>query len=209
MSMGQVAEAEQQLTRVLRSPGISVDLRILASLNLAIVYLRVGRERELSDLLATLNPDGLASQSQSLKAAAFYVMGLNAFLKARFADAKRFLRETLKIANSEDLNRLTSCSLVLLGHIFYSLGSHRESMNMVTPAKQLASKIPDIQIELWATALLADLFRDEGNVVRMNESSAAHQLFQQQLLQDQCSAAAQPEHEYIHWDPLQQQQSHQ
>ena len=61
------------------------------------------------------------------------------------------------MANAEDLNRLTSCSLALLGHIFYSLGSGRESMNMVTPAMQLASKIPDIHVQLWATALLKGL----------------------------------------------------
>lgn len=58
------------------------------------------------------------------------------------------------MANAEDLNRLTSCSLVLLGHIFLSLGNHRESMNMVTPAMQLASKIPDVHVQLWATAIL-------------------------------------------------------
>jgi len=67
---------------------------------------------------------------------------------------RRYLRETLKMANAEDLNRLTSCSLVLLGHIFLSLGNNREAMNMVTPAMQLASKIPDVHIQLWASAIL-------------------------------------------------------
>ena len=67
---------------------------------------------------------------------------------------RRFLRETLKMANAEDLNRLTSCSLVLLGHIFLSLGNSRESMNMVTPAMQLASKIPDAHVQLWASSIL-------------------------------------------------------
>ena len=67
---------------------------------------------------------------------------------------RRYLRETLKMANAEDLNRLTSCSLVLLGHIFLSLGNTRESMNMVTPAMQLASKIPDIHVQLWASSIL-------------------------------------------------------
>lgn len=67
---------------------------------------------------------------------------------------RRYLRETLKMANAEDLNRLTSCSLVLLGHIFLALGNSRESMNMVTPAMQLASKIPDIHVQLWASAIL-------------------------------------------------------
>lgn len=58
------------------------------------------------------------------------------------------------MANAEDLNRLTSGSLVLLGHIFLSLGNSRESMNMVTPAMQLASKIPDVHVQLWASAIL-------------------------------------------------------
>lgn len=40
---------------------------------------------------------------------------------------RRYLRETLKMANAEDLNRLTSCSLVLLGHIFLSLGNNAVS----------------------------------------------------------------------------------
>ncbi|XP_057345544.1 MAU2 chromatid cohesion factor homolog [Manis pentadactyla] len=58
------------------------------------------------------------------------------------------------MSNAEDLNRLTACSLVLLGHIFYVLGNHRESNNMVVPAMQLASKIPDMLVQLWSSALL-------------------------------------------------------
>lgn len=33
------------------------------------------------------------------------------------------------MSNAEDLNRLTACSLVLLGHIFYVLGNHRVRRN--------------------------------------------------------------------------------
>lgn len=71
-----------------------------------------------------------------------------------FLNNRRFLRETLKMANAEDLNRLTSCSLVLLSHVFLSIGNSKESMNMVTPAMQLASKIPDIHVQLWGSAIL-------------------------------------------------------
>ena len=67
---------------------------------------------------------------------------------------RRYLRETLKMANAEDLNRLTVCALVLLGHIFLSLGNSKESMNMVNPAMQLSSKIPDTHVQLWASAIL-------------------------------------------------------
>lgn len=62
------------------------------------------------------------------------------------------------MANAEDSNRLTSCTLVLLGHIFLSLGNSQESMNMVTPAMQLASKIPDVHVQLWASAILKGEF---------------------------------------------------
>lgn len=71
---------------------------------------------------------------------------------------RRFLRETLKMANAEDLNRLTSCSLVLLSHVFLSIGNSKESMNMVTPAMQLASKIPDIHVQLWGSAILKGIY---------------------------------------------------
>ena len=34
---------------------------------------------------------------------------------------------------------------------------------MVTPAMQLAHKIPDINVQLWATALLRDLYQTCGD----------------------------------------------
>lgn len=121
---------------------------------MAIVYLRGKREADFNALHERINPESLPSHSHSLRAAAYYVQGLQAFFQGRYNEAKRYLRETLKMANAEDLNRLTSCSLVLLGHIFLSLGNSRESMNMVTPAMQLASKIPDVHVQLWASAIL-------------------------------------------------------
>lgn len=89
-----------------------------------------------------------------------YLLFINLILYFVFFVDRRYLRETLKMANAEDLNRLTSCSLVLLGHIFLSLGNSRESMNMVTPAMQLASKIPDVHVQLWASAILRGMFID-------------------------------------------------
>ncbi|KAG9350624.1 hypothetical protein JZ751_024513 [Albula glossodonta] len=124
--------------------------------NLASVYIREGnRHQELYSLLERINPDhNFPVSSHCLRAAAFYIRGLLSFFQGRYNEAKRFLRETLKMSNAEDLNRLTACSLVLLGHIFYVLGNHRESNNMVVPAMQLASKIPDMSVQLWSSALL-------------------------------------------------------
>ncbi|XP_077514835.1 mau2 sister chromatid cohesion factor [Amblyomma americanum] len=198
MSMNCMEAAEAQFNTVVRSMA-SPELRILASLNLVIVYLRCHREKELQELLARLNPDTLPSASHSLRAAAYYVHGFNAFFQARYNDAKRYLRETLKTANAEDLNRLTSCSLVLLGHIFFSLGNSRESMNMVTPAMQLASKIPDVHVQLWASALLKDLYRLCGQPLQEQEAIQTHANFSQLLLKDHFQASQLPEHNLIQW----------
>merc|ERR1711879_523581 len=125
-------------------------------------------------LLPRITPERLPSQSHSMQAAAYYIQGLQAFFAQKYNDSKRFLRETLKMANAEDLNRLTSCSLVLLGHIFLSLGNTRESMNMVTPAMQLAGKIPDVHVQLWATAILKDLYRLSGNPGQVEAQEQSH-----------------------------------
>lgn len=132
------------------------------------------------------------------------------------------------MANSEDLNRLTSCSLVLLGHIFLSLGNERDSMNMVTPANQLASKIPDVHVQLWATAILRgkiihlnyqflriiivlsfvnfifyftfiDLHSQNGDPSHENEAYLNHCNFSQILLKDHFQSTQMPEHALIQW----------
>uniref|UniRef100_T1I450 MAU2 chromatid cohesion factor homolog n=1 Tax=Rhodnius prolixus TaxID=13249 RepID=T1I450_RHOPR len=175
------------------------DLWTFANLNLGIVYLRGKREAEFTALLERINPENLPSHSHSLRAAAYYVLGLQSFFQSRHNEAKRFLRETLKMANAEDSNRLTSCSLVLLGHIFLSLGNSRESMNMVTPAMQLASKIPDVHVQLWASAILRDLYRMCGDPARENEAYQMHCNFSQMLLKDHFQSSQMPEHNLIFW----------
>ncbi|MBN3285171.1 SCC4 factor, partial [Polyodon spathula] len=141
----------------------------------------------------------LSKCSHCLRAAAFYIRGLFSFFQGRYNEAKKFLRETLKMSNAEDLNRLTACSLVLLGHIFYVLGNHRESNNMVVPAMQLASKIPDMSVQLWSSALLKDLNKACGNTMDAHEAAQMHQNFSQQLLQDHIAACSLPEHNLITW----------
>uniref|UniRef100_A0A8C9X507 MAU2 chromatid cohesion factor homolog n=1 Tax=Sander lucioperca TaxID=283035 RepID=A0A8C9X507_SANLU len=135
--------------------------------------------------------------SHCLRAAAFYIRGLLSFFQGRYNEAKRFLRETLKMSNAEDLNRLTACSLVLLGHIFFVLGNHRESSNMVVPAMQLASKIPDVSVQLWSSALLKDLNKACRNAMAAHEAAQMHQNFSQQLLQDHILACSLPEHHLV------------
>ncbi|XP_017785266.1 PREDICTED: MAU2 chromatid cohesion factor homolog [Nicrophorus vespilloides] len=198
MSMNCMEAAEAQFTACLMASS-EKELCTFANLNLAIVYLRGKREVEFNAILERINPETLQTHSHSLRAAAYYVQGLQAFFQGRYNEAKRYLRETLKMANAEDLNRLTSCSLVLLGHIFLSLGNSRESMNMVTPAMQLASKIPDVHVQLWASAILKDLYRLCGDPSRESDAFQRHLNFSQMLLNDHFQASQMTEHNLIHW----------
>ncbi|KAA0719559.1 MAU2 chromatid cohesion factor -like protein [Triplophysa tibetana] len=195
ISVNCMDNAEAQFTTALRLT-THQELWTFIVTNLASVYIREGnRHQELYSLLERINPDhNFPVSSHCLRAAAFYIRGLLSFFQGR-----RFLRETLKMSNAEDLNRLTACSLVLLGHIFYVLGNHRESNNMVVPAMQLASKIPDMSVQLWSSALLKDLNKACGNSIDAHEAAQMHQNFSQQLLQDHIAACSLPEHNLISW----------
>ncbi|KAK3601195.1 hypothetical protein CHS0354_004395 [Potamilus streckersoni] len=198
MSMNCMEAAEAQFKTALRLSE-SKELSLFINMNLAIVYLRSGRQQELMSLLDRIDPDNLESRSHSLKASACYVRGLQAFFQARYNDAKKYLRETLKMANAEDLNRLTSCSLVLLGHIFLSLGNNQEALNMVSPAMQLAGKIPDVHVQLWASSLLKDLYRLSGDQANEAEGYRLHTSFSQSLLKDHIQSSQLSEHGLIQW----------
>ncbi|XP_010886370.2 MAU2 chromatid cohesion factor homolog isoform X1 [Esox lucius] len=203
ISVNCMDNAEAQFTAALRVSDLTTHQELWAFIvtNLASVYIREGnRHQELYSLLERINPDhNFPVSSHCLRAAAFYIRGLLSFFQGRYNEAKRFLRETLKMSNAEDLNRLTACSLVLLGHIFYVLGNHRESSNMVVPAMQLASKIPDMSVQLWSSALLKDLNKACGNTIDAHEAAQMHQNFSQQLLQDHIAACSLPEHNLISW----------
>ncbi|PIO34780.1 hypothetical protein AB205_0219340, partial [Aquarana catesbeiana] len=174
ISVNCMDNAEAQFTTALRLT-THQELWTFIVTNLASVYIREGnRHQELYSLLERINPD-------------------------HNFPVRRFLRETLKMSNAEDLNRLTACSLVLLGHIFYVLGNHRESNNMVVPAMQLASKIPDMSVQLWSSALLRDLNKACGNTIDAHEAAQMHQNFSQQLLQDHIEACSLPEHNLTTW----------
>lgn len=174
------------------------DLKLFANLNLAIIYLRTKRENDLRQILDTVSSENSQClSSQALMGCFYYVQGLNSFHKNSFHDSKRFLRETLKMANAEDLNRLTSCSLVLLSHVFLSIGNTKDCMNMVTPAMQLASKIPDIHVQLWGSAILKDLHRMSKDVHQETEAYNNHVAFSRTLLADQYNCTNTPEHSLL------------
>ncbi|XP_076102692.1 MAU2 chromatid cohesion factor homolog isoform X2 [Mytilus galloprovincialis] len=198
MSMNCMEAAESQFhTAIKLSRG--TELAAFINLNLAIIYMRSNRQDELLQILEKVDPEKLQAQSHGLKASANYVRGLQSFFQARYNEAKHYLRETLKMANAEEINRMTSCSLVLLGHIFLSMGNNTESLNMVTPAMKLAGKIPDVHVQLWASSLLKDLYRLSGDKAQEEEGCRLHTSFSQSLLKDHFQSSQLSEHGLIHW----------
>ncbi len=70
---------------------------------------------------------------------------------------------------------------------------------MVTPAMQLASKIPDVHVQLWGSAILRDLHNMLGNAVAEKEAYDCYVQFSQNLLTDQYKCSTLAEHSLINW----------
>ncbi|CAG0879449.1 unnamed protein product [Cyprideis torosa] len=202
MSMNCMDLAEMQFELARRGETFSAqgkELSTFARLNLAIVYIRTKRDHDYHRIMEELNPEHMPDYQHCQKAAAYYVQGLYAFFTGQYHEAKRSLRESLKMGNTEELNRLTSCCLVLLGHIFACLGNTREAMNMVNPANALASKTPDVHIQLWAASILKDLHRYIGDTVREMEANQMYQTYSHMLVSDHITASRLPQHSMIQW----------
>ena len=72
----------------LRQTSQERELWTFVNMNLAIVYLRMGRQSDFLGLLDRISPESLPSQSHSLRAASYYVQGLHGFFQRAFNDAK-------------------------------------------------------------------------------------------------------------------------
>lgn len=64
------------------------DLKMFANLNLAIIYLRTKRERELKVILDGISSENTQLNNQALMGSFYYVQGLNSFHKNSFQEAK-------------------------------------------------------------------------------------------------------------------------
>eukprot|EP00088_Acartia_fossae_P036316 TRINITY_DN3750_c0_g1_i2.p1 TRINITY_DN3750_c0_g1~~TRINITY_DN3750_c0_g1_i2.p1 ORF type:complete len:595 (+),score=152.39 TRINITY_DN3750_c0_g1_i2:47-1831(+) len=197
MSQNCLVDAEAQFNAALRTSR-ETELWCFANLNLAIVYLRSNRLPEFQGLVPRISPDCLPSSSHGLKAAAYYIHGLYAYFSNNISEAKRYLRETLKMSTSEDLNRLLATSLALLGHVFLTQGVPKESINMVTPAMQLACKVPDLAVQVWCAAILKELYQIQGDP-KVREAEEQLNLYRSQMSRDDYAAAQLPEHSMITW----------
>lgn len=74
------------------------ELKLFGNLNLAVVYLRTGQDEKLRNLLNHIASEHTPNFSnQALLGSYYWVQGLNSFYKGGFHEAKRFLRESLKM----------------------------------------------------------------------------------------------------------------
>eukprot|EP00794_Sanderia_malayensis_P009730 gene9730-10723_t len=195
MSMNLMNEAVHHFQKALQLSRQQSEVYNLAALNLAIIFARGGEpmKRQLHGIFHNLNNDTV-TRSHSLQAGYFYVRGLASFFDANFNDARKYLRETLRLGNAEDLNRITACSLVLLGNVVVASGNPQEALNMVIPAMQLATKVSDVYLQLWSASLLKDIYHLLEDEAREVEGAQLHHLYTTQLLQDHFQAGQRPEH---------------
>lgn len=70
---------------------------------------------------------------------------------------------------------------------------------MVTPAMQLASKIPDIHVQLWGSAILKDLHRMSKDAQHEKEAYANHVKYSENLIADQRKCVQSAHHELVNW----------
>lgn len=70
---------------------------------------------------------------------------------------------------------------------------------MVTPAMQLASKIPDIHVQLWGSAILKDLHRMSKDAIHEKEAYANHVKYSENLIADQLKCVQSVHHALIDW----------
>jgi len=58
-------------------------------------------------------------------------------------------------------------------HVILLSALHQESNNMVVPAMQLASKIPDMSVQLWSSALLRGKLGEGPALTKSGQERAA------------------------------------
>jgi MAternally-affected-uncoordination protein len=157
----------------------------------------------------------LPESSVSLKTCVHFIRGVHSLFVGKQTEAKHYLRDALVLANEHDLNRLTASILLLLGSMFLSFGSVMEASDMIMPALQIASKIPDMHLQLWAASqitgmtykhkliidlaiLCTDLYRMSKNETKMIEARDSHSRLMHALSSEKAVAQQTRHHVLIH-----------
>ncbi|KAH9286784.1 MAU2 chromatid cohesion factor -like protein [Echinococcus granulosus] len=183
------------------SGGPRDSLSVLICLNLALVYIRKGDIKACEMIVKEVFTSGLQvlEGCYCLRAAADYVRGFQAFIEGHLQDAKANLRETVRLSHEEELNRLSTSAYITLGQINLNERNIRDAHDLITKAIIVAKKLPDIGIQLWATALLKDLANIRGVADEERHWFAEHDQFSKMVINDHMQANCSPEHSLINW----------
>lgn len=177
------------------------SLSVLICLNLALVHIRKGNTVECEALLNEVFTCGLhvLEGCYCLRAAAAYVRAFQAFYENRLADAKSYLRETVRLGNEEELHRLSASAFITMGQIYLNEQNTTEGHKMVSAAIHVANKLPDIGIQLWATALLKGVANIRGESQEETRWFAEHDRYSKIVIHEHMRAISAPEHKLIDW----------
>ena len=169
-------------------------------LNSVIVHIKQDLPPEqLHSILESIEPGKMPNKCHSLKASSYCIQGLAALVEGRMQDAKRKLRETVVMANKADLNKLTSCAFVLLGDIFLKMENYKDAIEMVRSAHDIATRIPDVGLQLWSAQLLTTLYHKTGEEASVTEFSAVVQSVTETLHKDVDATVNSQEHCLLQW----------
>lgn len=165
-----------------KSQTADIFLQIQALIHMCICYVKLGSQHYDSDVmmqvmgkLKLLRNNNLPSEALNLNAATNFVIGLHQALMQSLPEAKGALKEAVVLANTEDLHKLVACTLILLGKVFMAIGKKEEAGTMIPPAFQLANKIQDADLQIWAATLMAEHLQSAGDEASQRETLSARQ----------------------------------
>ncbi|KAA3674624.1 MAternally affected uncoordination, partial [Paragonimus westermani] len=177
------------------------SLSVLICLNLALVHIRKGNIKECETLLNEVFTSGshVLESCYCLRAAATYVRAFQAFYENRLPDAMVYLRETVRLGNEEELHRLSASAFITMGQIYLNEQNTVEGHKMVSAAIHVANKLPDIGIQLWATALLKGVANLRGDTQEETRWFHEHDRYSKLVIDEHVRAINAPEHRLIEW----------
>ncbi|CAH8562973.1 unnamed protein product [Schistosoma mattheei] len=195
MSMNCMNQAENQFKYALRL--IAGPQQVTGSL----VHIRKGNTVECEALLNEVFSCGIhvLEGCCCLRAAADYVRAFQAFYENRLTDAKLFLRETVRLGNEEELHRLSASAFITMGQIHLNEQNTAEGHKMISAAIHIANRLPDIGIQLWATALLKGVANLRGDTQEETRWFTEHDRFSKIVIHEHMRAISAPEHSLIEW----------
>ncbi|VDP13209.1 unnamed protein product [Soboliphyme baturini] len=129
------------------------QLWTFVNLNLALLYLRDGRESDFYGLADRVNPESVQNFSSCLRPAACFLKGLHLFMQSRLSESKTNILYSKQ--DTSFLFRLLTACLFYVNVPFQE--GFEETVKVMNAASQIARSVPDMECQLWASSLLKDI----------------------------------------------------